>query len=101
MGMRYLIRRAKADDFSDLKGILGDIEKQLGTPGKDLRRNVKIVDTPHRHTLYTFMTRKQGEGFIWVCPSVELNAEDETSLLALAKKHNINDLPHITKPKLV
>lgn len=95
MGMRYIIRRVKPEDLSELEPLLGNLEKRLGAAAINLRRQLKVHHTPLRTTTYSFMTRQTESGFIWVCPSLELTAESEKGLRELANKYNVRDFPHL------
>jgi hypothetical protein len=83
MAMRYIVRRQKPEDLSDIKSQIPDLETQLGKADKEMRRSVRHPIGPSRHLTYQFVTRSVGPASSWVCPSIELVAEDEKGLFAL------------------
>jgi len=95
MAVRYLIRRESPEDLGALHEALGDVAKQLGPAGMNLRRNIRVHYGPLSIAVFTFMTRKKENDWIWVCPSVELAAENEVGLRELGSKYNVGNLPHL------
>ncbi len=93
--MRYLVRRQKAEDFSDIKTQVPDLESKLGTPAADLRNAILVPITAVRTAQYSFMTRKTETGWMWVCPSLELTAENEKGLFALTRMFNVPKPSHL------
>lgn len=87
--MRYIIRRPKAEDLSDLSARISNLTKQLGQAGENLRRSLSVVQSPMRSAHFKFMTRKQGNAWQWVCPSIELVGESEMDLLALTETFGV------------
>lgn len=93
MAMRYIVRRAKAEDLTEIKRDIPDLDAKLGQVGSDIgtaganyRREIEVILTPHRHLTYQFLPRKVGTGWTWVCPSIELVAESEEGLFALTDR---------------
>lgn len=100
MAMRYIFRPPHPESHTDLKQQIPDIDKQLGTPAADLRRHFRVPYNSMRYAQYTFFTRKKDAGWIWVCTSVELVAEDEKGLFALTDHFKIphpSHLAHLAK----
>lgn len=95
MSMRYIIRRNKPEDLTDIKPLIPDVEKQLGAAGENLRRFLRVSMTPLRYAQYTFVTRKTGTGWIWLGTSIELVAEDEKGLFAMTDKFNVPRPEHL------
>lgn len=95
MAVRYLVRRMNPENLAELKNELGDLLTQLGPADTNLRRSIRQHHAPERTVLYTFMTRKTEAGWVWVCPSVELSAENEAGLLEMSAKFQIDHLPHL------
>ena len=95
MAMRYLIRREKAEDFSDIKSQISDLEQKLGTADEGLRRDLKVRFDDHSTAMYQFLPRKTGGGWQWVCPTIELLAKDEPGLFALTSKFGVPIPQHL------
>ena len=90
--MRYIIRRSKPEELSEIREQIPDLETLVGKPAENLRRVVPLSLSPLRSIHFLFLTRKTESGWTWVCPSVELNAENEKGLFALA------DHLHVPRP---
>lgn len=95
MAMRYIIRRNNAEDLSDLQKKIEGLDTLLGTPADKLRRSIPLVLNPLRTIQYLFLTRKVGTNWVWVCPSIELIAENELGLLDVAQSLGVTELPHL------
>ncbi len=93
--MRYLIRREQADSLSELETEVSGLKEKLGPAGADLRCDIPVVISEKRHLHLQFLTRKTATGWIWVCPSVEVVAEDERGLFELLKKFNAPKPAHL------
>ena len=62
---------------------------------RDLRCDIPVVLSEKRHFHLQFMTRKTETGWIWVCPSIEVVAEDEMGLIDLLKKFKAGTPAHL------
>ena len=93
--MRYLIRREKADSLVEMESEVSGLKEKLGTPAADLRCDIPVVLSEKRHFHLQFMTRKTETGWIWVCPSIEVVAEDEMGLIDLLKKFKAGVPAHL------
>ena len=93
--MRYIYRRQKADDLVEIRAAVPNVETQLGKPGENFRHFIQLSVTELRYAQFTFLTRKSGADWRWVCPSVELVAEDEKGLFALADQFKIPRPAHL------
>ena len=96
--MRYIIRRPKSDDFSDVSAKFPDLAEKLGTAGENFKRTIGEIQSPMRSINYKFVTRKVGTAWQWVCPSIELVGETETDLLALTESFGLEkaQLTHLS-----
>lgn len=83
MSMRYLIRRQNPEKFDDIRAVVRDLDIQLGSPGENFQRKVEQGFNPHRSAHYIFITRKVVSGWVWICSTIELVAENEKGLFAL------------------
>ena len=96
MSMRYIIRRQKPEDLKELQSVIPDLTSKLGKPDANLRRGIKVESgSMHQYVQYQFQTRKEGTAYVWICPSIELVAEDEKSLFALTDKFNVPKPSHL------
>jgi hypothetical protein len=93
MAMRYLVRRTKVDDLTDIKRDVPDLDEKLGKIGADIGtagahyfREIEVRITPLRHITYQFQPKKNGTTWTWICPSIELVAEHEEGLFALTDR---------------
>ncbi len=93
MAMRYIIRRTNPTDLNEVRRDVPDLDKQLGSIGADIgtagafyRREVEVRLTPHRSISYQFSAKKEGTTWTWICPSIELVAEDPHGLFALCDR---------------
>lgn len=93
--MRYIIRRDKPEDLSDIKPLIPDVEKQLGAPAENYRRSIRVPFSTQRYAQYTFVTRKTGASWVWLGTSIELVAEDERGLFALTNRYNVPKPEHL------
>ncbi len=93
--MRYIIRRQKAEDLSEIKPQVPDLENKLGTPAEGLRNAILVPISPVRTAQFIFQTRKTDKGFVWICPTIELSAENEKGLFALTKQFNVPKPAHL------
>lgn len=83
MAIRYIFRRLDADKLDGIEGQIPDLKEQLGIAGEDLRRTVTYRFGADRSAQYHFAARKVADGWKWVCPTVELVADDEQGLFGL------------------
>jgi len=95
MAMRYLIRRDKAENLNDLESEVSGLKEKLGAPAADLRCDIPVVLSEKRYFQLQFLTRKTGTGWVWVCPSIELVAEDEKGLVDLMAKFKLHKPEHL------
>ncbi len=93
--MRYLIRREKAENLHELEAEVSGLQEKLGAPAADLRCDIPVVLTEKRYFQLQFLTRKTATGWVWVCPSIELVAEDEKGLVALMAKFQLQKPEHL------
>jgi len=96
--MRYIVRRPKPEELSDIKAQIPDLEKQLGKADANLKRFVPYHFTELRSAHYMLLTRKTDTGWIWVCPTIEFNAENEEGLCALSDHFKVPRPGHLTSP---
>jgi hypothetical protein len=96
MSMRYLIRRPKPEDLTEVKQRVKDLDTQLGKPGADFKRIISVSFSPLRSAHYQFSTRKVGADWIWVSPCIELDGEDEKGLFALTDLYHVPRPAHLT-----
>ena len=95
MAMRYVIRRSKVDEYAEIKREVSNLDDQLGHPAENMRRPIRVQFSPMRHVVYTFVSRKKGDAWIWVCPSLEMVAEDEAGLFALTEHFHVPKPTHL------
>jgi len=101
MTMRYIIRRDSPENLEDLQGDLPDLQSKLGEADKGLLKTFDHRISTLRHIQYSFATRKTPSGWAWVCPSVELVAEDEEGLFELTRRFGApkpSHLAHVGEP---
>ncbi len=96
MSMRYIIRRPKPEDLDQVRGFVSDLDKQLGEPGADLRRELWHVISPMQRVVFDVTARKVGEKYQWVCHTVELVAETEPDFRKLSQQFQVTDLSHLS-----
>jgi hypothetical protein len=94
--MRYIIRRPKPEDLTEIKREVSDLDKQLYKPLENYRRAVEVRYSNLRTAVYQFMTLNFGNDWVWVCPSVELVAENQEGLFALTDKFKAAHPSHLT-----
>lgn len=95
MAMRYIIRRKNSEDLSDIRRDVSNLDSQLDKPGENLRRTVEVTFSPMRSAVYQFNTKKTGTSWVWVCPCVELVAENEEGLFKLLERFNVEKPSHL------
>jgi len=95
MSMRYLIRRSKSADLEEIRKEISNLDSHLEKPAENLRRAVNIDVSSVRSIHYQFMTRKVGNDWQWICPSIELVAENENGILALTKRFGLPNPGHL------
>lgn len=95
MAMRYILRRQRAEDLSEIKSQIPDLEQKLGKADKEMRRFIQFPISATRYLTYQFFTRTAGAASSWVCPSVELVAEDEAGLFALTDMLQVPTPEHL------
>ena len=96
MAIRYLVRRNSPYALDDMRHKFPNLEEQLGMPNESLRKSLKYSFSPVRYALYTFLPRKSGTTWSWVCPSIELVAEDEKGLFALTEQLGVPEPSHLS-----
>ena len=95
MAIRYLVRRDDASNLAPIEAEVTDLKTQLGDPEKELQRCVSVRLSAERSVEYHFVTRESGGAWAWVCPTLELAAEDEQGLFALVDKYQIETPSHL------
>jgi len=95
MAMRYIIRRQKPEDLSEIKRQIPNLDQKLGKADKEMRRFIQQPISSSRYLSYQFFTRTAGNASTWVCPSVELVAEDEKGLFALTDMLQVPTPEHL------
>ena len=95
MAMRYIVRRPQAGELDEIRTFVQDFESKLGPAGDKLRREIKVEFSPLRAIQFHFQTRKSEAGWIWVCPTIEMEAEDESGLFALTSLLNVPRPAHL------
>lgn len=99
MAMRYILRRNKPEDLSSIKKDIPNLESQLEKAGDGYKRNLELSITNMERINYQFQTRKSGTEWVWVCPSVELVAENETGLFNLMERFSVAPPAHLAHLK--
>jgi hypothetical protein len=95
MAMRYIVRRKQPENLSEIKSQIPDLDQKLGKADKEMRRNIQHTLSASRYVTYQFFSRTAGNVSTWVCPSVELVAEDETGLFALTDMLQVPPPEHL------
>lgn len=95
MAMRYIIRRKNSEDLSDIRRDVSNLDSQLDKPGDGLKRAVEVTFSPMRSAVYQFSAKKSGANWVWVCPCIELVAENEEGLFKLLEKYNVEKPSHL------
>jgi len=95
MAMRYLIRRPKPDDLSEIRKRVSDLDTQLGPAADGFRRTITVSFSPMRSANYSLTTRKVGENWTWICAGIELSADDEVGLFALTDTYQVPRPTHL------
>jgi hypothetical protein len=95
MAMRYIIRRTHTEDLTDIRREVPNLDSQLEKPGDGLRRFVEVSYSPVRSAIYQFSTKKNGTSWTWVCPCIEVVAENEEGLFTLVEKFNVQKPSHL------
>ncbi len=95
MAMRYIVRRQRPEDLSEIKSQIPDLDQKLGKADKEMRRFIQFPISSSRYLSYQFFARTAGAVSTWVCPSVELVAEDEKGLFALTDMLQIPAPDHL------
>lgn len=95
MAMRYIIRRTKPEDLTEIKREVSNLDAQLSKAGENFRRSIEVSYTPMRSAVYTFSTKKVDANWVWVCPSVELVAESEAGIFELTSKFKVEKPSHL------
>ena len=99
MAMRYIIRRTKPEDLSDIKTQVSNLDSVLEKATDGARKTVPVTFNNLDYLTYQFQTRKVGTDFIWVCPTIELVAGDEKALFALTDKFKLPIPAHLAHLK--
>ena len=95
MAMRYIIRRKNSEDFSEIRRDVSNLDSKLDKPGDGFKRSIEVSFSPVRYAVYQFSTKKTGATWTWVCPCVELVAENEEGLFKLLEKFNVEKPSHL------
>lgn len=95
MAMRYIIRRKNSNDLSDIRREISNLDSQLNKAGDGLKRAVEVSFSPLRSAVYQFSATKVGTNWEWVCPCIELVAENEEGLFTLLEKFNVEKPSHL------
>jgi hypothetical protein len=95
MAMRYIIRRKNSNDLTDIRGEVSNLDSQLNKAGDGLKRAVEVSFNPLRSAIYQFSAKKIGSNWEWVCPCIELVAENEEGLFTLLEKFNVEKPSHL------
>jgi hypothetical protein len=95
MAMRYIIRRQNTEDLADIRREVSNLDSQLEKPGESLRRAVEVAYSPVRSAVYQFSTKKVGTNWVWICPCIELVAENEEGLFNLLEKFKVEKPSHL------
>lgn len=96
MAMRYIFRRPKSNELSEIYRQIPDLDKKLGSAVENAQRSVRFDLSPQRSAQYMFLAHKTEKGWVWVCPSVELVAENEKDLLDLTDQFKVHRPAHLT-----
>lgn len=102
MAMRYIIRRDNPENIAELKKEIPELDKKLDKASDGMKRSFQIPVSNLERINYLFLTKKKGSDWIWICPSIELVAENETSLFALMKRFSLSapaHLAHLENPQ--
>lgn len=95
MAMRYIIRRKNSSDLNEIRREVSDLDSRLSKAGDGLKRTVEINFSPLRSAVYQFSAKKEGTSWSWVCPCIELVAENEEGLFKLLEKYNVEKPSHL------
>jgi hypothetical protein len=95
MAMRYIIRRKNSEDLTDIRREVSNLDSQLNKAGDGLKRAVEVVFNNHQSAVYQFSAKKAGTSWVWVCPCIEIVAENEEGLFKLLEKYNVEKPSHL------
>ena len=93
--MRYIIRRENSEDLASLKKEFPQLDQTLEKAADGLKRNLEISVSNLERVNYLFITKKKGTDWVWCCPSIELVAENESSLFKLMKQFSLPAPAHL------
>ena len=99
MAMRYIIRRVKAEDLAEIKKDIPDLDKRLDKAQEHYKRSIEVGVDNLNHITYQFLTRKVGNDWVWICPSVELVAGSEAELFRLTDRFSLPAPSHLAHLK--
>lgn len=97
--MRYIIRRSNPEDLTTLKKDIPQWDSSLEKAADGLRRILPVTLNNLDRINYLLLTQKKGADWIWVCPSVELIAENEKGLFNLMARFSIEPPAHLAHLK--
>lgn len=97
--MRYIIRRSNPEDLTALKKDIPKLDSQLEKASDGLRRIIPITLNNLERMNYLLLTQKKGSDWVWVCPSVELVAENEQGLFSLMERFSLQPPAHLAHLK--
>lgn len=95
MAMRYIIRRKNTEDLTDIRREVSNLDAQLEKPGDGFRRSIEVAYSNLQSAVYQFFTKKVGTSWVWVCPCIEIVAENEEGLFKLLEKFNVEKPSHL------
>ncbi|NBV50137.1 hypothetical protein EBR78_02820 [bacterium] len=95
MAMRYILRRTQPEDLAIIRKDVGQLDEQLGKPADGLKRTVGLSISNLEKVNYLLVTKKIGSEWIWICPSVELVAENEPGLFKLMQRFSLPAPAHL------
>lgn len=94
MSMRYIIRRKNPEDLEEIRGLVSDLNEQLGEANASVvaRHEIPHLISSTRRVVFGFIAQKKGDGYEWLCPNIELVAETEKDFRDLAQEFGVTDL---------
>ncbi len=89
MASRYLIRRSRYEDLADLQNYFGHLEERLGNPGPEKSRVLTRAFNTVRFAHFRCKTLQTPKGWVWICPAIEIEAEDDAGLKKLGQEYGV------------
>ncbi|NBX92666.1 MAG: hypothetical protein EBQ85_05465 [Proteobacteria bacterium] len=99
MAMRYIIRRSQPEDLSAIKKEFPQLDSELSKAGDGLRKTVAVSVSNLERVNYQFQTKKTGTEWVWICPTIELVADNEPALFALMERFSVAPPAHLAHLK--